>query len=319
MFCSKCGIENTEGAAFCKNCGNRLGVAPAPEAAPAAQEAPVYTAPAPVVKPPLSSHPVLNAVKKIASSPLFLVAVIAYSAQLLFSLINLFKGGNAILSMIYRILDMMGGNVPYEFYEIIDRIAYIGRAPVIIFGFLGLIPTMLICAGLWMTYASAQSRMSNGMKTAGLTMIKVLTIIQLIGSCIAVVVIELLLLIAVIGIAATEYAPGAAIAVMVFVVLVVAASYTLQIIYSAKIIKSLNAAKNTIMTGVPAAKASAFVAIWAFISAFGALFSLVTSFLSSAAAITSLVCFGILVFKYNNSMRAIAAPSVTPQYVAPVE
>ena len=300
MFCSKCGIENTEGAAFCKNCGNRLGVAPAPEAAPAAQEAPVYTAPAPVVKPPLSSHPVLNAVKKIASSPLFLVAVIAYSAQLLFSLINLFKGGNAILSMIYRILD-------------------IGRAPVIIFGFLGLIPTMLICAGLWMTYASAQSRMSNGMKTAGLTMIKVLTIIQLIGSCIAVVVIELLLLIAVIGIAATEYAPGAAIAVMVFVVLVVAASYTLQIIYSAKIIKSLNAAKNTIMTGVPAAKASAFVAIWAFISAFGALFSLVTSFLSSAAAITSLVCFGILVFKYNNSMRAIAAPSVTPQYVAPVE
>lgn len=303
MFCAKCGIENAENAVFCKNCGNSIGTTPAPQAAS------VYTAPVPVAKPPLSSHPVLNVVKKLASSPLFLVAVIAYSAQILFSIVNSAGTGAKVEMFLYQLLNRLGGNVSYEFYEIVDGISRIGDIPYVIGTIIGLIPAILICIGLWMTFASARNRMVDGMKTSGLTMIKVLTIIQLIGSCIAVAAIELLLLLAVVGIAATEYAPGVAIAILVLLVLVVAASYTLQIIYSAKIIKSLNSVKSTITTGSPVAKASRFVAVWAFISAFGALFSVASSFLSSVATITSLICFGILVFKYNNSMRMISAPT----------
>ena len=305
MFCAKCGIENAEGAAFCKNCGHNLNSV----VTPSVQETLA-------AKTPLSSHPVLNVVKKLASSPLFLVAVIAYSAQILFSIVNSAGTGAKVEMFLYQLLDRLGGNVPYEFYDIVDGISRIGDIPYVLGTIIGLIPSFLICAGLWMTFASAKSRMFDGMKTSGLTMIKVLTILQLIGSCIAVAAIELLLFVAVIGIAATEYAPGAAIAILVLLVLVVAASYTLQIVYFAKIIKSLNAAKNTILTGVPTAKASRFVAVWAFISAFGALFSLTSSFLSSAATITSLICFGILIYKYNSSMRMIPVPTPAPAEVS---
>ncbi len=295
MFCSNCGIENTDGAAFCKNCGTKIGTVAAP----------VYTAPVQAVKAPLSSHPVLNVVKKVASSPLFLVAIIAYSVQILAAIINSTTIGARLEMLLYNLLDEMGGMVPYEFYEFVDAISRIGDIPYVLGTLIGLIPAILICVGLWITYASARSRLSSGMKTSGLTMIKVITIIQLIGSCIAVAIIEILLLLAVIGIAATEYAPGLAIAILVFLVLVVAATYTLQIIFSAKIIKSINTAKNTVATGVPSDKVSGFVAVWAFVSAAGFLFSLFANFLSSAAAMTALICFGILIFKYKSEMRAL--------------
>lgn len=43
MFCTKCGNEVKEGAAFCTNCGEPVKVAE--EAAPAVEAAPVYEAP----------------------------------------------------------------------------------------------------------------------------------------------------------------------------------------------------------------------------------------------------------------------------------
>ncbi|MBR7010051.1 MAG: hypothetical protein IKI02_03950 [Oscillospiraceae bacterium] len=44
MFCEKCGTRVDDGLAFCPNCGNRLSVPAAPEAAPK-KEAPVEAAP----------------------------------------------------------------------------------------------------------------------------------------------------------------------------------------------------------------------------------------------------------------------------------
>lgn len=45
MFCNKCGKELSDGAAFCSNCGNQVGAAPAPQAAPAAAASvpPIFT------------------------------------------------------------------------------------------------------------------------------------------------------------------------------------------------------------------------------------------------------------------------------------
>ena len=298
MFCKQCGTENAEGSAFCKNCGINL-------SAPV-QPAPVYAAPTPAVKPPLSSNPVLNAVKKIASSPLFLVAVIALSVQILASIIGAAAGGAILRELIYSVLYELGGNIPYEVYDVLDKIAMVGSGPVVVGTIIGLIPTILICVGLWLTYASAASRASDTMKTSGLTMIKVISIIQLVSTCIWFAIIEILLMLIVIAVGAADvYEAGIIIAILIFMVILFAAAFVLEIIYLAKIIKSINTAKKTIATAVPSDKVSSFVAVMNFISAAGFIFSLITSFISSAAAMTSLICFGILIFKYKSAMRTL--------------
>ena len=288
MFCSNCGIENAEGAVFCKNCGKNL-TQP--------------SAPVKVAKPPLSNNPTLNVIKKVASSPLFLVAIIAYSVQILGSVIVAAGSGPLFSGMIYNILYEFGADIPYELYDILDGIAMAGSGPVIVGTIIGLIPTILICIGLWITYASARSRLSSGMKTSGLTMIKVITIIQLVGDCLTLAAFEIFLMFAVVASAAEAY--GFVVVIFVFIVILGTAMYILQIIYLSKIVKSINTAKNTIATGVPSNKVSSFLAVWAFVSAAGFIFSLPASFISSAAAITSLICFGLVIFKYKAEMRAL--------------
>lgn len=297
MFCSNCGIENAEGSAFCKNCGK-----------PLSQITPDYSAPAytPAAKPPLSSNPVLNAVKKIAGSPLFLVAVIAYSLQILATLVSSVGTGAKVEMFLYSLLDEIGYAAPFEFYEIVDAISRIGDIPYIIGTIIGLIPTILICVGLWITYSSAKNRMTDTMKTSGLTMIKVITIIQLVWACVVFALVELLLMLIVVAVAAANvYEAGLIIAGVVFVVLFVAAAFALAIVYFAKIIKSIGVAKKTITTGIPSDKVSSYVAVWAFISAVCLVFSLITSFIASAASMTAFICFGILIFKYKSAMKGL--------------
>lgn len=304
MFCKMCGVENADGSAFCKNCGINL-------SAPVAPATPAAVPPVQVTVQPLSTNPVLNAVKKVASSPLFLVAVIVYSLQILLTLINSTTIGARLEMFLYNLLDRFGGNAPYEFYEAVDSISRIGDIPYVLFTVVGLIPTILICIGLWITYSSARNRLSDGMKTSGLTMIKVITIIQLVFSCISLALTEILLMLLVVGVAAEElYNAGVIIAILAFVVIISVAAYVLEIIYLAKIIKSINTAKNTITTALPSDKVSTFVAVWAFISAAGKLFGLASNFLLSAATMTSLICFGILIFKYKSAMRAVGVQQV---------
>ena len=224
MFCSNCGIENVEGAVFCKNCGKNL-TQPA--------------VPVKAAKPPLSNNPVLNVIKKVASSPLFLVAIIAYSVQILGSVITAAASGPLFSGMIYNILYEFGADIPYEFYNILDSIAMAGSGPVIVGTIIGLIPTILICIGLWITYASARSRTSDTMKTSGLTMIKVITVIQLVGTCLCLAAFEIFLMFAVVASAAEAAAAaevyGPVVALFVFIVILGTALYILQIIYLSKI------------------------------------------------------------------------------------
>lgn len=305
MFCKHCGTENAEGAAFCKNCGTNISQATPVQAAPT-YTAPVYMAPVVKVKPPLSSHPVLNVVKQIASSPLFLVAIIAFSLNLLVSLFALTNIGNSFTYMLYEVLDEFGRAVPYEVYEFIDQISDVGSAVFGVFGIIALIPSIIVCIGLWMTYGSAVSRVSDGMKTAGLTMIKVVVIIELVSYCVLLTLVDFLLIFGIVASAMSpEYIAGALVALFVILLIVVTALLVLDIVYLAKIVKSINTAKNTIITGEPSDDISGFVAVWTFVKAGALLFSLITSFLASALSMTSLICFGILMFKYKNKMSAL--------------
>ena len=86
MFCSKCGTQLPDGAAFCSNCGNAVAAPAAPVApvAPVAPAAPVYEAPvapvapaAPVYQQPVAPQP---APKKKGNA--LIIAIVAIIAAL---------------------------------------------------------------------------------------------------------------------------------------------------------------------------------------------------------------------------------------------
>ncbi len=297
MFCTRCGIENAQGVAFCKNCGASFLNASEANTQQQTYTPPVYQK---KVREPLSTNPVLNEVKKLATSPLFLVAIIAFSAQILFTFIGAFNTAST-MRWLYTLLD---GELGYYLsYDVLDAIYSTGGAAIVTGTIIGLIPSGIICAGLWMTYASARNRQSITMSTAGLTMIKVVSIIGLIGTCILSAIIVIAMIIVTIAMSQDPYVYGRVVALFVFLTLLFVAAYTIIIIYQAKVISSINTVKNTIYTAVPSDKVSGFVAVWAFIQAGFLLFSLITNFFVAAASMTALICFGILIFNYKKTMR----------------
>ncbi len=320
MFCSKCGTDNGNESLFCKSCGAKLGMTgnaeSSNETSTPTYEAPTYTAPPPMVKQPYSLNPVLNKVKSVAASPLALVAIIALSVQILAEILGAFIAGNGPAYTIYRFLNMFGNQIPYEVYGVLNWFTNIGNVTYIITTILGLIPTILICIGLWMTYSSATDRTNIGLKTSGLTMIKVIYVIKNIFAFIGLLLFEIAILAITIGICSAinsydgyyyDSSPysGFAVAICVIIAIVVALIFTLQIIFNSKVIKSIDTAKYTINTGVPTDKISGFVAVWLIISACGLLFTLITNFFVSVLSMTSLICFAILIFKYKNAMRSV--------------
>ena len=289
-------------------------------AAPVAPVTPVYTpaAPAPAVSAsaPRSKHPVLKVVKDMGASPLFLVAAITFSAAIFFSFIGLFTLSDSV-SFLNKILNSAGiggydGALLYQY-----------KGLTVGMGIIGLIPSVIYAIGIWSVFAAANNRRSDGMSTAGLTTIKVMEIIGLVFACIGLAAV---LILAVVGFAGIRTLGGyignygsnyssvvSDVLPVVFVTLMigVAIGLVLVIIYAAKIISSINTVKRTILTGNADYRVSGFVAVMNFIIAFFSLFSAFSgSFatLSTVCSIASLICFGILLFKYKSAMLKLIRP-----------
>lgn len=357
MFCPNCGVKNEDNVAFCKNCGTKLGNIPpvnsqnAEPVQPQAeqpvqqpveteqpQEASVPTAqpsalaqqaasdkqatPAAVYAPavstarPRSNHPVLKAVKDLGASPLFLIAVIAFTAAVFFNLVSIFTRSSASIYSLNEAFGRFGiDELNGTLYQMKDYLKAIGV--------FSLIPSAIYLIGLWMIFAGAQQRGSDGMPTSGLTTIKVMAIIALVFVCIALALSEIVCVLAIIGISGyysyanvlpSDYGYGGAenmvstfaTAILVGVAIGALIVYVILIVYEAKIISTINAVKGTILTGNPNYKVSGFVAVMNFIAAFFSLFGLFAggfaALLSEACSITALICFGILIFKYKSAM-----------------
>lgn len=291
--------------------------APAEHATPAAPYAPVVRA-----AQPRSNHPVLKTVKDIGASPLFLIAVIAFTAALFFNLVSIFTRGSASIYSLNEALGRFGiDELNGTLYQMNDYLKAIGV--------FGLIPSAIYLIGLWLIFAGAQQRGSAGMPTAGLTTIKVMAIIALVFVCIALALSEIVCVLAIIGIAgyysyanvlprdygydgAENMVSTFATAILVGLAIGVLIVYVLFIVYEAKIISTINAVKSTILTGNPNYKVSGFVAVMNFIIAFFSLFGLFAggfaAMLAETCSITALICFGILIFKYKSAMIRLLSP-----------
>lgn len=299
MVCSNCGAVNPENAAFCQRCGASF-----------AQVSPTEVA--------FSQHPVVDAAKRIGASKLFLVAAILLSVTLLLTGINTLFVDHDTLGELTSLAGELGVG---ENLGALDPEEVKGSSAV--GALIGMLPSILLTAGVWMTYAAASDRTTSGMKTSGLTMIKVIMIVELVLLCVGTVVIEVLLSVAAGALFELGDTPSSAILGALIGMLQIAwvPILALMIVYIALMISTINKVKKTVTTGVAYYKASGFVAVVNFIMAapvvavafFGGALQCISSLCSAA----TLVLFGILIFRYRSTLRPFAEMQTMPPVSPP--
>ncbi len=144
MICKKCGFNNIDGSNRCQYCGTNISNVNTysnPEASGNYNYQNVYP----------KDKNVLITLKKLGTSPMFLIAIIAFSVALVLNVINVMSGFSRILGQLYKLANVfdMGYSMRGIMYE------WYGVSAVI--GIILAIPTILICVGMWLVFASAHN------------------------------------------------------------------------------------------------------------------------------------------------------------------
>ena len=174
----------------------------------------------------------------------------------------------------------------------------------------------LMAAAYWITYISAKNPSVPAAKTAGLTIMKVFSIINLVVMSFAEVLCVVLAVIFGVALAGNDYGYMDEMMSVIFVFLIAACIFgfvvlIFEIIYEAKVIKMLNSAKNAMLTGMVPNKASMFVAVICFISAAVSFFSVfgdavLYGWIRVPLGLTSValnVLYGLLVLQFNKMLK----------------
>lgn len=331
MFCSNCGAKLADGTSFCPSCGT-----PVKQNTPGSNAysqnpannntTPAYSynyhssysynrAPGHANVPNTSQNPVFGILKTLGSSPLFIVCASLFTLSLLLSFWYAVGGQNQIVDSIYRIADQLGVSYYLWNYYQQMRFAINGYAVV------ALIPSILVAVGLWMTFASAHNKYEPSVKTAGLTMIKVINCINLVWSCIVLAAVEIIGIVALVGTVAASnnsydsyygyysYSNSYTIGFIVGVMITFAVAFAFEIVFLAKINKTINSMKNAAVNGNVKLLASSYVAVILIISAVFSLIGAIATLYAPLAALQAVVacamniCFAVLIFSYNGKMR----------------
>ena len=301
MFCSKCGTRNPDNANFCQGCGSPLNNPSQERTENFYQSPPPAANPEPTVYSEPASQSPLGALRKVASSALFRFTAFAFCSLILSNILVMFD-----TSYFWGIYSEIFNNIDPSIVNEASR--YLGSFSIVT-AIISQFPSILIAIGLWMTYATAASKKDKPFNTAGLTMIKVIYVIELVAVCILLALCMVVLLIASITSTSSEDAMLAFVSVLVIDVV-----FAVIIFWLAMIIKSLNAAKNAANeTSGKLKNASAFVGVLCYIagvinilSAIYYLTSLsISVFCNCAIGAAVQICFGVLIFRFRGEMKKL--------------
>lgn len=167
------------------------------------------------------------------------------------------------------------------------------------------LPNILVAVGIWLVFATAFDKSGQPMKTTGLTMIKVVKIIQLVGICLGILLLEIG-----IGILASSIAKydDSAWPYFIGIMIGVLLGAAVGILFFVKIIQTINTIANSIRTQRQSNKVSVYVAVMCMIAgvwqAFTLVFNLGNLFgmLSLLGSATASIVFSIFLFKYRSDM-----------------
>ena len=224
--------------------------------------------PVPEVRETLSGKALHNAFGTGA----FLMAAIMYSCAAVIAFFTLFfptAGLPGIVNMILGAIPMDElGLSSSEVYEILEKIAPYTRAS----GFVALIPTLLTCLALWLTYGSAK-KVTPIKGTAGLTIMQIFVVLDLIGVILAAVLAIILMIPVLSGMKALDSAfelNGLATGLMVATFVVLLIFLFFAIFFNIKLLNLYGGAKKLARNEKLIKKASLFVIV---ISVIGVIFN----------------------------------------------
>ena len=258
--------------------------------------------------------PVIQKLRKEGTSPLFLTGAIAYSCAILFALISAFTGANSLLASVTQLLKLLsnvGGMGSMSSMEMnyllmsLDSFTSGLRGAALGGAILTQLPNILVAVGIWLVFATAFDKSGQSMKTTGLTMIKVVKIIQLVGICLGILLLEIG-----IGILASSIAKydDSAWPYFIGIMIGVLLGAAVGILFFVKIIQTINTIANSIRTQRQSNKVSVYVAVMCMIAgvwqAFTLVFNLGNLFgmLSLLGSATASIVFSIFLFKYRSDM-----------------
>ncbi len=239
MFCKDCGAQLENGTRFCPNCGSAQAVTPQPVIPP--------------TEPVSFADKVRATAKKAGSSPAFLAATIGFTLTLLLNLLSLISAS---------------GTFAYgDLFADQDLLAYTASLSLVT-GFINMLPAIVIAAGLWITYGTCASRKPQ-VNTAGLTMIFVVSLVQLVFTCIILLIALLFFIFAISGTNYADYPHHDAAylkALLIIFLVTVLVVFIFVLLYAIKVCTTISNIRNTLKTGVPNKRASRFVGVMCFIS-----------------------------------------------------
>lgn len=265
---------------------------------------------------------VIRTIRTMISSPLFLVGAIGYSVYALFELLGGLTGGDAFSSLINGLSWINRSySMDYSFTQAYLRGYNMGR---VIIALIMAVPVILIVAGIWLSFASAKSNSQPGISITGLTMIRIIVIIQLVFACLGLALLELLCIVGIIGAnAVRSYYSSSSIGYMVIIMMIgIAVFSAVKILYYLKLGKTINVMKEVIISGRPNSQISLYVEIFCYIAggvaAVSALVSLagmsVYGFLAKAGLAAADISFAIFLRKYRGNMERLIQRSDMTDY-----
>lgn len=351
MFCTKCGKTLPADGSPC-TCQAQAPAAQTTEAvpeaatyeAPAAEEIPEapaaepaeeipaapaahYDNPAPAYAPlqpnpyaypaphALPVTPVHTAIKTLASSPIFLCAVIALTASVLFSIVNSFFASSVDW------VNYLPEELRYQFYSF--GYDSLGNAATINFS---VFFQLVVVIGPWLIFAAAMNKNQPVMSTGGFTVIRVFQIIGLVAMCalgVICLVCGVILIIA--GVNDLNSYGSVVAGLLAFLLFAILLLIVFYILYLAKLIGSIKAVKTALMTGMVGRKMSMFVVVVNFLIAIYLLVDLYGVFamgnvwqgFSNLCSAASYVLFSLCMVKYNAMVKSFMTPPVA--YQAPYQ
>ena len=293
-YCSKCGAPADNGAVFCSACGERFAALTVQNQSQPYQS---YQFANPSGNPAQSA---LSLLKKHGSSALFFSTICVYAAMLVFTLINIFNPHSFIIKFFDYISQTVQENSSNDVGNIFSDLTNSVYIWQIMGGIISIAMPVLIGVGMFLTYLSSKNKSHTGIKTTGLSIIKVVVTIQLVLFCVVIGITFLIFIIAMIASASTYGTDGAAVvAGILFIIIFLGGSAAFVIIYYAKILSSIKSVVLTVETGNISKKVSIFVPVVNIIEAIAALFSFV--FLMTFMPVYTNLINSAIADQYNNS------------------
>lgn len=328
--CKHCNTFNKDENQFCINCGRKLddqqyAMPPVPPIQQPYSSAPVpfsYGQPNNYYFSPAQPDPNgIQRIRDLAASNLMLILVILWFAQILISVVV-----SAVSSDLSYIIPTTSDSELVRIFS--DTMPIFS----LVSSITGLIPSILIGIGLLMVNRSASDRHS-AMSTSGISLIRIITIIQFVFICIALFALFMVSLLVLSGslgglldriidqLELYIYFDGINIANVINIIGValligIISGGAVAISYFVILIKFLGSVLASVRTGIPQEKFATALSVISFIiggfsaiGVFGALVSISTAsyfgllnFITSALSATIYILMGVLIHKYKQAV-----------------